>query len=76
MLSEIRRVSSHLLKSQLHEMDKHTQKIRRLLLTNSLSVLDHLVGLVLKGLTNKTPEKNILDVIATSFLNVTSGLSK
>ena len=31
-------------------MGKHTQTIRRLLLTNFLSVCDHLVGLVLKGL--------------------------
>ena len=31
-------------------MIKHTQKIRRLLPTNCLSVFDHFVGLVLKGL--------------------------
>ena len=32
-------------------MDKHTQTIRRLLATNCLSVFDHFVGLVLKGLS-------------------------
>ena len=31
-------------------MVKHTQTIHRLLLTNCLSVFDHFVGLVLKGL--------------------------
>ena len=31
-------------------MAKHTQTIRRLLLTNCLSVFDHFVGLTLKGL--------------------------
>ena len=31
-------------------MVKHTQTIRRLLLTNCLSVFDHFVGLELKGL--------------------------
>ena len=32
-------------------MIKHTQTIRRLLLTNCLSVFDHFVGLALKELT-------------------------
>ena len=32
-------------------MAKHTQKIRRLLPTNCLSVCDHFVGLARKGLT-------------------------
>ena len=32
-------------------MVKHTETIRRLLLTNFLSVFDHFVGLALKGLT-------------------------
>ena len=32
-------------------MVKHIQTLRRLLLTNCLSVFDHFVGLVLKGLT-------------------------
>ena len=36
-------------------MFKHTQTIRRLLLTNCLSVLNHFVGLALKGL--KSAEK-------------------
>ena len=31
-------------------MVKHNQAIRRLLLTNCLSVVDHFVGLVLEGL--------------------------
>ena len=31
-------------------MIKHTQTIRRLLPTNSFSVFDHFVGLMLKGL--------------------------
>ena len=31
-------------------MVKHTQTIRRLLSTNSVSVFDHVVGLALKGL--------------------------
>ena len=31
-------------------MVKHTQTIRRLLLTNCLSVFDHFIGLALKGL--------------------------
>ena len=31
-------------------MVKHTQTIRRLLLTNRLGVFDHFVGLALKGL--------------------------
>ena len=30
-------------------MAKHTQRIRQLLPTNCLSVLDHFVGLVLEG---------------------------
>ena len=34
-----------------HKMIKHIQTIRRLLPMNCLSVLDHFVGLVLKGLT-------------------------
>ena len=34
-------------------MVKHTQTIRRLLLpTNCLSVFDHIVGLMIKGLTS------------------------
>ena len=33
-------------------MVKHTQRIRRLLLTNCLNVFDHFVGLALNGLTN------------------------
>ena len=37
-------------KRQLHKMVKHTQRIRRLLPTNCLSVSDHFVGLALKEL--------------------------
>ena len=33
-------------------MVKHTQTIRRLLLTNYLSVFDYFAGLALKGLTS------------------------
>ena len=39
-----------LLKRQPYKMVKHTQTIRRLFPTNCLSVIDHLLGLVLKGL--------------------------
>ena len=35
---------------QPQKMFKHTQTIRRFLLTNYLSVFDHFVGLALKGL--------------------------
>ena len=38
------------LKRQPHKMVKHTQTIHRLLPKNCLSVFDHFVGLVLKGL--------------------------
>ena len=38
-------------KRQPHKMVKHTQTIRRLLPTNYLSMFDHFVGLVLKGLS-------------------------
>ena len=38
------------LKRQPHSMIKHTQRIRRLLLTNFLSVFDYFVGLALKVL--------------------------
>ena len=37
-------------KHKPHKIVKHTQTIRRLLPTNCLSVLDHFVGLALKGL--------------------------
>ena len=38
------------LKRQPHKMVKHTQIIRRQEPTNCLSVFDHFVGFVLKGL--------------------------
>ena len=38
-------------------MVKHTQTIRRLLSTNSLSVFEHFVGLTLKGLKHQNPSK-------------------
>ena len=46
-------------------MVKHTQTVRRLLPTNSLSVFDHFAGLALKGLlmnqaVGKKTEKGIL----------------
>ena len=37
-------------KRQPHKMIENTQKIRRLLPANSLSVFDHFVGFALKGL--------------------------
>ena len=42
------------LKCQTHKMVKHNETIRRLLPTNCLSVLDHFVGLALKGLKINT----------------------
>ena len=42
-------------KRQSHKMVKHTQTIRRLLLTNCLNVFDDFVGLALKGLTHFMP---------------------
>ena len=39
-----------------HKMVKHTQRIRRLLPTNCLSVFDHFVGLALKELTKRVAE--------------------
>ena len=44
-------------------MVRHTQTIRRLLPTNCLSVFDHFVGLVLKGLKMRS-----IDVILGSSL--------
>ena len=41
-------------------MVKHNQAIRRLLLTNFLSVFDHFVGLVLEGL--------LLDITFPDFM--------
>ena len=35
---------------QSHKLEKHTQTIRRQQSTNCLSVFEHLVGLVFKGL--------------------------
>ena len=40
-------------------MVKRTQTIRRLLPTNCLSVFDHFVGLVLKGLSKENSGGNI-----------------
>ena len=42
-------------------MVKHTQTIRRLLLTNCLSVFDHFMGLAPKGLGKSRPihQKNL-----------------
>ena len=39
-----------LFKRQSHEMVKHTQTIRRQQRTNCVSVFDHFMGLVLRGL--------------------------
>ena len=40
-------------KRQPHKMVKHTQTIRRLLVTNFLSVFDHFVGSALEGLSSQ-----------------------
>ena len=49
-------------------MVKHSQTIRRLLLTNCLSVFDHVVGLVLKGLTFLyLPLSFLKEVVAANF---------
>ena len=45
------------LKRQPHKMDKHTQTIYRQQPANCLSVFDHFVGLVLKGLTGREPNE-------------------
>ena len=43
-------ITSKPLKRQPHKMVKHSQTIRRQKLTNYLSVFDHFVGLMRKGL--------------------------
>ena len=43
-------------------MVKHTQTVRRLLPTNYLSLLDHFVGLALKGLRKKFAHENFESV--------------
>ena len=49
-------------------MVKHSETIRRLLLTNCLSVFDHVVGLVLKGLTFLyLPLSFLKEVVAANF---------
>ena len=45
-------------KRQLNKMVKHTQTIRRLLPPNCLSVFDHFVELVHKGLSNVNNSTN------------------
>ena len=56
-------------------MVKHTQPIRRLLLTNCLSVFDHFVELALKELKNesksriKAPEQHRLTLITCFNMN-------
>ena len=47
-------------------MVKHTQTIRRLLPTNCLSVFDHFVRLVLKGLTSGG-QKRVKRAVAESW---------
>ena len=56
-----------LAKCQPHKMVKHTQTICLLLLTNCLSMFDHFVGLIFKGLTKSPfpshqPAVNDLDI--------------
>ena len=48
---------------QPHKMVKHTQAIRPQQPTNCLSVFDHFVGLVLKGLTVNLVTKNTFNLI-------------
>ena len=43
-------------------MVKHTETIRRLLLTNCLSVFGHFVGLVLKGL-----KRDVVMVLSNNY---------
>ena len=51
-------------------MVKHIQTLRRLLLTNCLSVFDHFVGLVLKGLTISTYYFSFEILIEFSLMDV------
>ena len=49
--------------TQTHKMVKHTQTIRRLLLTNCYRVFDHFVGLAFKDLNDiaeQPPAKNVI----------------
>ena len=46
-------------KSQPHKMVKHTQTIRWQQSTNCLNVIDHFVGLTLRGLIPKHQKKLI-----------------
>ena len=48
-------------------MVKHTQTIRRLLPTNCLSVFDHFVGLVLKGLSYPFKQSSRREMLETSI---------
>ena len=57
-------------KRQPHKMVKHTQTIRRLLLTNCLSVFDHFVGLALKGLIIVTARLTTTPNAISSTTNV------
>ena len=43
--------------NQLYKMVKHTQTICRQQPANCLTVFDHFVGLVLKGLTGREPNE-------------------
>ena len=68
------------LKRQPRKMIKHTETIRRLLLTNCLNAFDHFVGLAIKGLKSGShpPKKfvfikiclteNPLKMIKSAFL--------
>ena len=60
-------------KRELYKIVKHIQKIRRLLPTNFLSVFDHFVGLVLKGLS--TFRKLKLKFPATYFQRLCAWLN-
>ena len=48
-------------------MVKHTQKLRRLLPTNSLSVFDHFAGSTLKGLNENSNLQHDFKGVTTGF---------
>ena len=51
-------------------MVKHSQTIRRRQLTNSLSVLDHFVVLVLKGLNCEESIFSLIDIYVRFYSNL------
>ena len=57
-------------------MVKHTQAIRWNLPTNCLSVFDHCMGLVLKGLTTETNNKKTSTGVVQVSRSITYKLNK